>query len=134
MFENRSKFAVVALSAVFFMIDPLANVPVFLSITLGDSAAQRKRTAFRAALATWVTLSIFAFAGALIFKAFGISLGAFQIAGGIMLLLMSIDMVARSPRPRGPPPREQDAGRERDDVAIFPSRCRCSPARVRSPR
>ena len=120
MFEADLKFAVVALSAVFFVIDPLANVPMFLSITSGDSPAQRKRTAFRAALATWVTLSIFALAGALIFKAFGISLGAFKIAGGIMLLLMSIDMMRAQPSPTRTTAEEQDEGRGRDDVAIFP--------------
>lgn len=120
MLEADLKFAVVALSAVFFVIDPLANVPMFLSITAGDSAAQRKRTAFRAALATWVTLSVFALAGALIFKAFGISLGAFKIAGGIMLLLMSIDMMRAQPSPTRTTVEEQDEGRTRDDVAIFP--------------
>jgi multiple antibiotic resistance protein len=114
------KFAVVALSAVFFVIDPLANVPMFLSITAGDSAAQRRRTAFRAALATWVTLSIFALAGGLIFQAFGISLGAFKIAGGIMLLLMSIDMMRAQPSPTRSTVEEQDEGRAREDVAIFP--------------
>jgi multiple antibiotic resistance protein len=114
------KFAVVALSAVFFVIDPLANVPMFLSITAGHSAEQRRRTAFRAALATWVTLSIFALAGGLIFQAFGISLGAFKIAGGIMLLLMSIDMMRAQPSPTKSTLEEQDEGRSRDDVAIFP--------------
>jgi multiple antibiotic resistance protein len=114
------KFAVVALSAVFFVIDPLANVPVFLTITSGESSAQRRRIAFRAALATWVTLSIFALAGGLIFRAFGISLGAFKIAGGIMLLLMSIDMMRAQPSPTRTTVEEQDEGKGRDDIAIFP--------------
>lgn len=114
------KFAVVALSAVFFVIDPLANVPVFLTITSGDSVAQRRRTAFRAALATWIVLSVFALAGGLIFKAFGISLGAFKIAGGIMLLLMSIDMMRAQPSPTRTTEEEQREGQTRDDVAIFP--------------
>ena len=118
--DAELKFAVVALSAVFFVIDPLANVPMFLSITAGDSVEQRRRTAFRAALATWVTLSIFALAGGLIFQAFGISLGAFKIAGGIMLLLMSIDMMRAQPSPTRSTVEEQDEGRARDDVAIFP--------------
>src|SRR3954463_15725236 len=120
MGDEDLKFVLVALSAVFFVIDPLASVPVFLTITAGDSVAQRRRTAFRAAFATWVTLSIFALAGGLIFKAFGISLGAFKIAGGIMLLLMSIDMMRAQPSPTRTTAEEQAEGRERDDVAIFP--------------
>ncbi len=120
MFEADLKFAVVALSAVFFVIDPLANVPVFLTITAGDPPEQRRRTAARAALATWITLSIFALAGGVIFKAFGISLGAFKIAGGIMLLLMSVDMMRAQPSPTRTTEEEQAEGRTREDVAIFP--------------
>lgn len=120
MGDAELKFAVVALSAVFFVIDPLANVPMFLSITAGDPPDQRRRTAFRAALATWITLCIFALAGGVIFRAFGISLGAFKIAGGIMLLLMSIDMMRAQPSPTRTTAEEQDEGRKREDVAIFP--------------
>lgn len=120
MTEEDLKFAVVALSAVFFVIDPIANVPLFLTITSKCTAAQRKLIAARAALATWITLSIFALAGGLIFKAFGISLGAFKIAGGIMLLLMSIDMMRAQPSPTRTTTEEQDESRVRDDIAIFP--------------
>ncbi len=120
MYEADLKFAVVALSAVFFVIDPLANVPVFLTITAGDPPAQRRSTAARAALASWVTLSVFALAGGVIFKAFGISLGAFKIAGGIMLLLMAVDMMRAQPSPTRTTAEEQAEGRTRDDVAIFP--------------
>jgi multiple antibiotic resistance protein len=114
------KFALVTFSAIFFVIDPLASVPIFLSITASDTPAQRRRTAARAALAAWVTLSTFAIAGGLIFKAFGISLGAFKIAGGLMLLLMSIDMMRAQTSPTRSTVEEQDESRARDDVAIFP--------------
>lgn len=118
--DEHLKFAVVALSAVFFVIDPIANVPIFLSITAGDSPAQRRRTALRAALATWLVLSVFALAGGVIFRAFGISLGAFKIAGGLMLLLMAIDMMRAQPSATRTSAEEQAEGREREDVAIFP--------------
>jgi multiple antibiotic resistance protein len=122
MDQEDLKFAVVALSAMFFVIDPLANVPIFLTITAQDSADQRRRTAWRAALATWITLSIFGLAGGLIFRAFGISLGAFKIAGGIMLLLMSIDMMRAQPSPTRTTAEEQGEATltARDDIAIFP--------------
>jgi multiple antibiotic resistance protein len=120
--DQDIKFAVVAMSAVFFVIDPLANVPVFLSITSACTPAQRKRIALRAALATWILLSVFAVAGGLIFKAFGISLGAFKVAGGLMLLLMSVDMMRAQPSPTRTTAEEQDESRTRDenDIAIFP--------------
>ena len=120
MSDEDLKFAVVALSAIFFVIDPLANVPVFLSITGELSIEQRRKVAWRAAFATWVILSIFAVAGGLVFKAFGISLGAFKVAGGIMLLLMSIDMMRAQPSPTRSTEEERDESRTRDDIAIFP--------------
>ena len=120
MSDEDLKFAVVALSAIFFVIDPLANVPIFLTITSGDSVEQRKRTAMRAAFAAWLTLSIFAVAGGLIFKALGISMGAFKIAGGIMLLLMAIDMMRAQPSPTRSTAEEQTESIARDDVAIMP--------------
>jgi multiple antibiotic resistance protein len=120
MNEEDLKFAIVALSAVFFVIDPMANVPIFLTITASDDSAERRRIARRAALAAWVTLSCFALAGGLIFKAFGISLGAFKIAGGLMLLLMSVDMMRAQPSPTRTTAEEQGEASARDDIAIFP--------------
>jgi len=120
MNEQDWKFAFVALSAVFFVIDPIANVPIFLTITASDSQQQRHRIALRAAFATWVTLSIFALAGGLIFQAFGISLGAFKIAGGLMLLLMAVDMMRAQPSPTRTTVEEQGEAAAREDVAIFP--------------
>ena len=120
MTEEDLKFALVALSAVFFVIDPIANVPIFLTITASDLPAQRRRTALRAAFATWVLLSVFALAGGLIFQAFGISLGAFKIAGGLMLLLMAVDMMRAQPPRTRTSDEEQGEAIARDDIAIFP--------------
>lgn len=118
--DGDLKFAVVALSAIFFVIDPLANVPIFLTITSSFDAAQKKRIALRAAFATWAILTIFAAAGGVIFKVFGISLGAFKCAGGLMLLLMSIDMMRAQPSRTRTTTEEQQESRDRDDIAIFP--------------
>lgn len=120
MTDADLKFGLVALSAIFFVIDPLVNVPIFLTITSGESAQQRRNTAARAAFAAWLMLSTFAVAGGLIFKVFGISMGAFKIAGGIMLLLMAIDMMRAQPSPTRTTLEEQREGRERQDVAVFP--------------
>lgn len=120
MSDEDIKFAVVALSAIFFVIDPLATTPIFLTITSGESVEQRRRTARRAVFAAWLTLSIFGVAGGLIFKALGISMGAFKIAGGLMLLLMSIDMMRAQPSPTRSTAEEQTESIAREDVAIMP--------------
>ena len=119
MTEEDLKFAVVALSAMFFVIDPLANVPIFLS-SRRATPEQRRRTALRAAFAAWILLFAFAVAGGVIFQAFGISLGAFKIAGGMMLLLMSIDMMRAQTSRTRTTEEEQRESQARDDIAIFP--------------
>jgi multiple antibiotic resistance protein len=110
----------VALSAVFFIVDPLAVIPVYLAITQGETAEQKRATAMRAALTSGLTLAVFAAAGGLIFKMFGISLPAFKIAGGLLCFLVALDMMqARQSRTRSTP-EEQQEGAEKADVAIIP--------------
>lgn len=114
------EFAFVSFSAVLFVVDPFAAIPIFLAITTADSAAKRKQTAARAAFAAYLTLTLFALAGGVIFKMFGISLGAFKIAGGIMLLLMALDMMRAQPSRTRTTAEEQAEGAVKDDVAIVP--------------
>ena len=119
MFELLS-FSLVTLSAIFFVVDPFAVIPLFLSITRGDDLPQKQRTALKAAIVTTLTLLAFAIAGSLIFKLFGITIGAFRIAGGILLFIMALDMVqAQRSRVRAVP-EEESEGVEKEDVAIIP--------------
>jgi multiple antibiotic resistance protein len=113
-------FGLIALSAVFFVVDPLAAIPIFLALTEGESPPQRARTALRASLTCALTLSVFAAAGGLIFRFFGISLGAFKIAGGILLFLLALDMMKAQPSRTRQTPEEAKEGIEKEDVAIIP--------------
>ena len=113
-------FALVTFSAIFFVVDPFAAIPVFLSITRADDLAKKHRTALKATIVSTITLLAFAFAGTLIFKLFGITLGAFRIAGGILLFRIAIDMLhAQHSRVRVSP-EEESEGVEKEDVAIIP--------------
>jgi multiple antibiotic resistance protein len=113
-------FCLVALSAVFFVVDPLLVVPIFLAITAGDSVEKRRQTAARSSLMAFGTLTLFALAGGLIFRAFGISLGAFKIAGGLLLFLTSIDMMRAQPARTRSSEVEEAESAAKDDVAIIP--------------
>src|ERR1700742_303028 len=97
--SELARFSLLALSSIFFLVDPFAALPTFLAVTEGQDSKRRMRTARRASLTAWIVLSVFAFVGQYIFKLFGISLPAFEIAGGIILLLIGIDMLEakRSP-------------------------------------
>ncbi len=113
-------FAMVTFSAVFFVVDPFAVIPMFLSITAADSPARRRATALKASIACTVTLLVFSVAGGLIFKLFGITMGAFRIAGGILLFLMALDMM-RAQRSRvRTSPEEESEGVEKADAAVIP--------------
>jgi multiple antibiotic resistance protein len=110
----------VAFSAIFFVVDPFAVLPIFLAMTANETAAQKRGTALRAAITCGITLTVFAAAGSLIFRFFGITLGAFKIAGGVLLFLVALDMMqARQSRTKSTPEEEKE-GIEKADVAIIP--------------
>ena len=113
-------FGLVAFSAIFFVVDPIAVLPIFLAMTANESPAQKRATALRAAITAGITLTVFAMAGSLIFRFFGITLGAFKIAGGVLLFLVALDMMqARQSRTKSTPEEERE-GIEKADVAIIP--------------
>jgi len=113
-------FTVVTFAAIFFVVDPFAVIPLFLSITRNEDPARKRATALKAAVVTTVTLLAFAAAGSLLFKRFGITLGAFRIAGGVLLFLLALDMIrAERSRVRASPEEEVE-GVQREDVAIIP--------------
>ena len=78
--------------ALFALIDPVGNVPLFAAATTGAQPAARRRIALYIALFVAGFLAFFFLTGLGLLKFFGISLAAFRIAGGIMLLLLGLDM------------------------------------------
>jgi len=112
------QFSFVALTSVLFLVDPIAAIPTFLSMTAEQDGAQRRHMAKRAAWTCLVVLTGFGAAGKLIFRLFGITLPAFKIAGGVILLLIGLDMLrARRSQTKEAPGEE---GAEREDVGIIP--------------
>jgi MarC family membrane protein len=112
--------SLVSLSALFFVVDPLSAVPFLLAMKRHQSPEKRRRTAFRAAVAAWLVLTAFAVAGAWIFRALGISLAAFKVAGGVVLLLLALDMIRTQPSKTRITEVELAAGAEKEDIAIVP--------------
>jgi multiple antibiotic resistance protein len=113
-------FSVLSFSAIFFVVDPFGVVPVFIAMTRSDPPAKRRDMALRASLTAFFVLTTFAVAGTLIFRVFGITLGAFKVAGGVLLLLTSIEMLRAQQQRTRVTPEEEKEGTEKEDVAIFP--------------
>jgi multiple antibiotic resistance protein len=117
--SSITSFSVVAFSSIFFLVDPFAAVPPFLAMTSNADQPWRRRMAKRAAMTCFIVLTLFALAGSFIFKLFGITLEAFEIAGGLVLLLIGMDMLqARRSTQEGS--RETEEGLQKEDVGITP--------------
>ena len=117
--SSITEFSVVAITSIFFLVDPFAAIPSFLVMTAGADRKTRKRMAWRASLTCYIVLTSFALAGGYIFKMFGITLPAFEIAGGLILLLIGVDMIqARRSTQEGP--SETEEGSHKEDVGITP--------------
>jgi multiple antibiotic resistance protein len=114
------RFSVLALSSIFFLVDPFAAIPSFLAITQSVDAARRKRMARKAALTCFIVLTSFALAGQLIFRMFGITLPAFEIAGGLILLLIGLDMLEAKRSPTQEAHGDTEEGAAKEDAGIVP--------------
>jgi multiple antibiotic resistance protein len=114
------RFSVLALSSIFFLVDPFAALPTFLAVTAGANAQRRRKMAWKASVTALVVLSAFALAGQYIFKMFGITLPAFEIAGGVILLLIGLDMLEAKRSPTQESHEEAAAAARKEDAGIVP--------------
>jgi len=115
-----ASFSLLAFTSIFFIVDPIAIVPVFLALTASQTPEERRRTAWRASVVACGVLIVFSLLGMLIFKLFGITIGAFRIAGGILLLRVALDMLhGQTSRTKSTEEDRKDAT-AREDVAITP--------------
>nr|WP_320132988.1 MarC family protein [uncultured Holophaga sp.] len=107
-------------SAIFFIVDPLGLVPIFIAITAQATPAHRRAMARRATLVAFGIMAFFAVCGGLVFKLFGITMPAMRIAGGFLLLMTSIDMLRAQPTRTRSSPEEELEFENKADVAIVP--------------
>ena len=84
------------------VVDPLGLLPIFVSLTGGLTASERRAVAIRAVIIAGVTLAGFALVGDWFLRQLGISLPAFRIAGGLLLFAIAFEMVYERRPPPGP--------------------------------
>ncbi|ATU91795.1 MarC family protein [Phyllobacterium zundukense] len=82
-----------ALVTLMVTIDPPGLAPLFLALTRGMNRKERSQVGLRASLIAFIVLTVFAVAGAQILALFGITLGAFRIAGGLLLFWIAFEMI-----------------------------------------
>lgn len=113
-------FIILSFWSLFVIVDPIGSVPAFLAMTEGDSPQDRVRMAKLASLVTFFVLLTFSLVGKWILSAFGITLPAFEIAGGIVLLKVALDMLQARQTAIKETPEEQAEGATKEDIAITP--------------
>ena len=108
--------------ALFFTIDVIGTAPIFVALTSNASLEARKKMASKGVLIASIILLFFALSGAGVLNLLGINLAAFRIAGGILLLLLSIDMVLAKPSSaiKSETVEEREEALSRDDISVFP--------------
>ena len=84
------------LAGLLSVVDPIAAIPLFISLTGHRNSEERRRIACVCALSVGIALLVALAGGNFMLQLFGISIPSFQIAGGIIVLLMAISMVKAS--------------------------------------
>jgi len=108
-------------AVLFVAIDAVGIGPLFLSLTYGASTKQRYQIALRSSLIAFIVLLIFAYGGQFFFNWIGVSLNSLKVAGGIILLIIAIEMLLDKRRIR----REENASKALsektiDEITVFP--------------
>jgi len=83
----------------FAMLNPIGNLPVFLGMVQEFDKKTQKKVAFRAVMAAFIIIAVFTVFGHIIFRMFGITVPAFQIAGGIIVFIIGFQMLNAKENP-----------------------------------
>lgn len=97
----------------FVITDPIGNAPIFVAITRNLTPKQRQRAAVRAVLAAGALILGFAVFGEVVLRYLHVSVGSLSIAGGLLLMLVALEMLRGSDFPGG----DADAP---EDIALVP--------------
>ncbi len=114
-------FATKFFGALFAIMNPFVNLPIFLSLTNGKPVAEQRSAAVRVAVYATIMCGVISFAGAKIIGFFGVTIDAFRVAGGLVLLGIAFSMLHGkeiTSHERGE--KEKEADEEQDSIAFYP--------------
>jgi len=116
MLEQPLKFFVVF----FVVVEPVSLIPLFSGLTSGATSHYKRRMALKAVIVAAVILLLFALGGAPFLALMGISLEAFRIFGGLLLFLLSLEMVFARESGTRTSSSEAAESKRRADISVFP--------------
>ncbi len=113
-------FFVYAFTSIFIIVNPIGGIVTFISLTVGMPAAERIEIAKRSVTVAFLLAIIFALAGELILRVFGVTVDSLRVAGGVLLFIIALNMVhAKISRESVTEEEIKDAS-TREDIAVFP--------------
>jgi multiple antibiotic resistance protein len=106
--------------ALLVLVNPLGAVPLFISLTPNYSQRERKAVAKTAAIAVAIVIGLFALTGERLLSFLGISLGSFQVGGGLLVMLIAIALMNAQPAPTKNTAEETVEAQNRASIAVVP--------------
>ena len=113
-------FILLTFSSLFTLINPIGITPILLSMTEDESDSEYRVIIKKGIITAYIILTIFAIMGDLIFKLYGITIYAFMIAGGILFLRNSFDMIDSKISRESSTPLETKEAIQKEDISITP--------------
>lgn len=106
------EFALLAITSIITVIQPASTIAVYITLARDLGESERRRIVRRSIIGSFCVLAFFALTGQLLFSIFNITIAAFQIAGGILLVSVALRMLH--------PKKREYSEAEREDISIVP--------------
>lgn len=113
-------FLIATYTSIISVANPLAAMPIFVTLTENNTAAERRRIAKKASIYMFLVLTVFLLGGTYIMSFFGISLPGIRIAGGLIILRAAVSMLNPEEPGRKLSAEDQEAARTKDDISFSP--------------
>jgi len=114
------EFFILCFSSLFTLINPIGIVPIFIAMTEEYNKKERDAIAFKSVIFSFFILILFGVLGEFIFSFYNITIHGFRIAGGILLLKISFDMIESKRSRTRTTPMEEKAAEEKNEIAYTP--------------
>ena len=98
------------------VIDPVGTIPVFIAVTKNYGEEEKKRIALVSSVVAFLILLFFLVIGEILLRRMGVPLPAFQVSGGVVLLIFALDMIFGNSKPEG----EIQLLKSAQETAVFP--------------
>ncbi len=114
-------FASTVFMGFFAIMNPIGNMPIFLGLVEGTDKSEQKKIARKSVMLAFLIVAVFSIFGSIIFDAFGITLPAFQIGGGLLIFIVGYQLLhGKQSAMHHPPEGENENDNSVEDIAISP--------------